>query len=124
MGGSVVTAKLFLSVITGDKSGVPGNGKVLTSGPNDRVFLNFIDHGGVGIVAFPNGPLLHASALSKALQTMQKKDMFKELVFYMEACESGSMFPDLTQNGKVLAVTAANGKESSWGTYCGAEAMV
>jgi legumain len=116
--GSIVTAKLFLSVITGEESGVPDGGKVLKSGPNDRVFLNFIDHGGVGIVAFPNGPLLHASALSKALQTMQKKDMFKELVFYMEACESGSMFPDLTQNGKILAVTASNAKESSWGYYC------
>jgi legumain len=50
--------------------------------------------------------------------------MFKELVFYMEACESGSMFPDLESSGKVLAVTAANGKESSWGTYCGDEAKV
>jgi len=116
--GNIVTAKLFLSVITGDESGVPDGGKVLKSGPKDRVFLNFIDHGGVGIIAFPNGPLLHASQLSKALQTMQKKDMFKELLFYMEACESGSMFPDLTESGKIFAVTASNAKESSYGYYC------
>jgi len=116
--GSIVTAKLFLSVITGEESGVPDGGKVLKSGPNDRVFLNFVDHGGVGIVAFPNGPLLHASELSKALQTMQKKDMFKDLLFYMEACESGSMFPDLKASSKIFAVTASNAKESSWGYYC------
>jgi len=116
--GSIVTAKLFLSVITGEESEVPNGGKVLKSGPNDRVFLNFVDHGGVGIVAFPNGPLLHASELSKALKTMQKKDMFKELLFYMEACESGSMFPDLSENSKIFAVTASNAKESSWGYYC------
>lgn len=42
----------------------------------------------------------------------------------MEACESGSMFPDLTKDGKFLAITAANGHESSWGTYCGAQAKV
>ncbi|CAK8988586.1 unnamed protein product [Durusdinium trenchii] len=41
-----------------------------------------------------------------------------------EACESGSMLPDLKDDGKILAVTASNGKESSWGTYCGDEAVV
>jgi len=116
--GSVVTAKLFLNVILGKESAIPGGGKVLRSGPNDRVFLNFIDHGGVGIVAFPNGPVLHASQLSKALKQMQQKRMFNELIFYMEACESGSMFPNLTHHGKIFAVTASNASESSWGTYC------
>jgi legumain len=122
--GDIVTAALFTSVITGDMSGVPANGRVLSSGPEDKVFLFFVDHGGVGIVAFPNGPALTVKALSSTIKAMQSKSMFKELVFYMEACESGSMFPDLTSNGKVLAVTAANGKESSWGTYCGSEATV
>jgi legumain len=122
--GDIVTAKLFTSVITGDMSGVPANGKVLKSGPDDHVFIFFVDHGGVGIVAFPNGPALTVKDLSSTITTMQSKTMFKELVFYMEACESGSMFPDLTSSGKVLAVTAANGKESSWGTYCGSEAKV
>eukprot|EP00913_Durusdinium_trenchii_P002233 g2063.t1 len=55
---------------------------------------------------------------------MQSQKMFNQLVFYMEACESGSMFPDLKDDGKILAVTASNGKESSWGTYCGDEAVV
>jgi len=91
---------------------------------NDKVFLNFIDHGGVGIVAFPNGPFMHANTLAQNIKTMQSKKMFKEAVFYMEACESGSMFPDLTKDGKFLAITAANGHESSWGTYCGAQAKV
>jgi legumain len=113
--GNIVTAELFTKVITGDES---AGGKVLKSGPNDRVFLNFIDHGGVGIIAFPNGPLLHAKDLSTALKAMQSKKMFNELVFYMEACESGSMFPDLTTDGKIYAVTAANAQESSWGYYC------
>lgn len=116
--GDQVTAQLFLSVIAGDESAVPAGGKVLKSGKSDRVFLNFVDHGGVGIISFPNGPVLHRADLSAALKTMQQKEMFSELVFYMEACESGSMFPDLTPDGKIFAVTAANAEESSWGYYC------
>jgi len=124
--GDIVTADLFLKVITGDDASLPkgGSGKVLKSKATDRVFLNFVDHGGVGIVAFPNGPLLYATDLSKALKTMQSKQMFQELVFYMEACESGSMFPDLTKDGKIFAVTASNAQESSWGSYCDPDDVV
>merc|ERR1719230_1847430 len=43
--------------------------------------------------------------------------MFNRLVFYLEACESGSMFEGMDIPG-VYALTAANGRESSWGTYC------
>ena len=27
----------------------------ISSGPNDHVFVNFVDHGAPGIVAFPDG---------------------------------------------------------------------
>ena len=27
---------------------------IFNSGPNDRVFINFVDHGAPGLVAFPN----------------------------------------------------------------------
>jgi legumain len=111
--GDVVTKYLFLQVITGNSS---AGGPVLQSGPEDRVFLNFVDHGGVGIVAFPNGPLLTVSELSDGLETMKQKGMYDELVFYMEACESGSMFPSPPSNA--FALTAANADESSWATYC------
>ena len=44
-----------------------------------------------------------------------------QMTLYVEACESGSLFtghaPALNAMG-VYAVTAANGSESSWGTYC------
>eukprot|EP00929_Paragymnodinium_shiwhaense_P005808 TRINITY_DN1081_c0_g3_i1.p1 TRINITY_DN1081_c0_g3~~TRINITY_DN1081_c0_g3_i1.p1 ORF type:complete len:479 (+),score=128.69 TRINITY_DN1081_c0_g3_i1:58-1437(+) len=116
--GSQVTAQLFLDVITGNAAGTPQGGKVLKSGPDNRVFLNFVDHGGVNIIAFPNGPFLHANDLMKALDSMKTKNMFKELLFYMEACESGSMFPTLSTSSNIYAVTAANAKESSWGYYC------
>mmetsp|Transcript_97761 Transcript_97761/g.134495 ORF Transcript_97761/g.134495 Transcript_97761/m.134495 type:complete len:89 (+) Transcript_97761:519-785(+) len=49
---------------------------------------------------------------------MTEKKMFDQLVFYIEACESGSMFPELASNTSVYAMTAANASESSWGYYC------
>jgi len=45
--------------------------------------------------------------------------MYDQLVIYLEACESGSMFEGiLDATISVYATTAANSEESSWGTYC------
>jgi len=50
--------------------------------------------------------------------------MFAELVFYLETCESGSMFPNLEAFENIYAVTASNATLSSWGAYCGSDAVV
>ena len=49
---------------------------------------------------------------------MHKNMLYDELVFYIEACESGSMFPKLTEDMKVYAATASNATDSSFATYC------
>lgn len=50
---------------------------------------------------------------------MSENSMYKQMVFYIEACESGSMFEGiLAENINVYAVTASNAHESSWGYYC------
>jgi legumain len=50
---------------------------------------------------------------------MAENNMFKRLVFYLEACESGSMFQGILPTGlEIFATTAANADESSWATYC------
>ena len=117
--GKVVTAKLFLDVLQGNADKVPAGGKVLKSGPTDKVFVNFADHGGAGIVEFPNGPYLHAADLNAALKVMHTKTMYDKLVFYMEACNGGSMFANqLPTDINVYATTAASPSEPSWGTYC------
>ncbi len=121
--GKDVTPKNFMHVLLGEKTEVPDGKPVLESTSGDRVFVNFVDHGGTGIIAFPGGglfgqKLLHAADLVQTLTTMHSNNMYKELVFYMEACESGSMFAKLPKNLNIYATTAANAKESSWGTYC------
>jgi legumain len=55
---------------------------------------------------------------------MTDKKMYKEMVFYIESCESGSMFPDLDESSNVYAMTASNAELSSWAAYCGRDAKV
>ena len=98
---------------------------MLGSTKDDRVFVYFADHGGVGLVAMPVGDPVYAPDLIDALRYMSSNNRFLELVFYMEACESGSMFEGLLPNdANIYATTAANSQESSYGTYCGEDSSV
>jgi len=54
---------------------------------------------------------------------MSDNKMFNKLTFYLETCESGSMFEDMAIPG-IYALSASNPSESSWGSYCGSEAKV
>jgi len=73
-------------------SGV-GSGKTLESTKEDNVFLAFFDHGASGLIAFPS-EYLYANDFVAALTAMK----YKKAVYYLEACESGSMFVSLPKN--------------------------
>ncbi|CAL8100981.1 unnamed protein product [Calicophoron daubneyi] len=50
---------------------------------------------------------------------MYRNRQYKRMLLLIEACYSGSMFEDLLpENINVLALTAANSRESSYGTFC------
>lgn len=116
--GDAVTPEMFVNVLLGNASATGGR-RVLNSSENDRVFVNFVDHGARGFVVFPKGEELSAKTLARTLKQMHAAKKYKELVFYMEACESGSMFSSrFLKKINAFATTAANGLESSWGTYC------
>ena len=56
---------------------------------------------------------------------MHEKKMYKELVFYLEACHAGSMFEKLLpSNISIYTTTAANPHESSYAEYCSSDAKV
>jgi len=115
--GSDVTPENFMKVLTGTASG-----KNLGSTADDNVFVFFSDHGAAGLIAFPSSEL-HKADLQNTFETMHSNNMYKKLTFYLETCESGSMFEGLSTPG-VYALSAASPSESSWGTYCGSDAMV
>ncbi|MCQ2821548.1 MAG: hypothetical protein MJ252_30185 [archaeon] len=119
--GSKVTPANFQKVMTGDSSA----GKALASTSSSNVFVFFSDHGSSGLIAFPSG-YLYADQLKTTLNTMYTKKMYKKLVFYLEACYSGSMFnkfTDMSSKG-IYGVTAATANQSSYAKYCGSQAKV
>jgi hypothetical protein len=117
--GADVTPQNFMDVLTGAASG-----KKLESTSEDNVFIFFSDHGAPGLIAFPGSAgVLHKEDLQSTFQTMSDKKMFNKLTMYLETCESGSMFQDMSIPG-VYALSASNPTESSWGSYCGSEAVV
>ncbi|KAJ1373475.1 hypothetical protein KIN20_035881 [Parelaphostrongylus tenuis] len=116
---SSVNPENFLNILKGNATGVKGgNGRVIESNPDDRIFVYFTDHGGVGLISFPE-EILTVKQLNTALNWMHENNRYSQLVFYLESCESGSMFENVLKSTiNVYAITAANGHESSWGTYC------
>lgn len=50
--GKDVNKNNFLAVLLGKKSALTGagSGKVISSGPNDHVFVYYSDHGGPGVL--------------------------------------------------------------------------
>ncbi|CAN4099809.1 unnamed protein product [Withania somnifera] len=118
--GEDVNADNFFNVILANRSGITGgSGKVLNSGPNDHIFIYYTDHGGPGIISMPTG-VVYANDLINVLKKKHASGTYSKLVFYLEACESGSMFDGLLPEGlNIYVTTASKPDENSWGTYCG-----
>jgi len=118
--GDDVTVENVLAVLQGEKDKVRGgNGKVLESTEEDRLFFFHGGHGGDGILEFPHEALMTAKQYNDALKNMQNKKMYKELVFYLLACHSGSIFEgQLEDNQNIWAFTAASPDDSAYGKDC------
>uniref|UniRef100_A0A1I7RQE4 legumain n=1 Tax=Bursaphelenchus xylophilus TaxID=6326 RepID=A0A1I7RQE4_BURXY len=116
--GADVNPTTFMNVLTGNDV---GEGPVLNSTEKDKVFVYFVDHGEDGVLVFQSNDtdnVLSVQDLNDTLSEMTRKGMYKELVFYVEACLSGSMFQPIAKNFENLyAITAANGEESSYPDY-------
>eukprot|EP00045_Choanoeca_perplexa_P001240 m.18509 g.18509 ORF g.18509 m.18509 type:complete len:425 (-) comp10822_c0_seq1:27-1301(-) len=114
-----VSPENFLNIIEGNAAAMKGvgTGRVLQSTAEDHVFINFVDHGGPQVIAFPQ-ELLNSSRLHQAFTTMHAKKMYKQMMFYLESCESGSMFQnDLVGSLNIFATTAADATQSSFACY-------
>ncbi|KAG6532673.1 hypothetical protein ZIOFF_006523 [Zingiber officinale] len=118
--GEDVNVNNFFAVLLGNKTALNGgSGKVVDSGPDDRIFVFYSDHGGPGILGMPTYPYLYSDELVDVLKKKHALGSYKSLVFYLEACESGSIFEGLLpEDINIYATTASNAYESSWGTYC------
>jgi legumain len=122
-------AQNFINCITGNKDKITitnerSTGRVLQTTEKDNVWMFFSDHGNDNLIAFPT-TTLYADQLNEALKTMHTKKMYNKLVFYLEACYSGSMFENkLPTDINIYATTAANAHQSSYAYYCGSQAVI
>ncbi|KAJ6798745.1 vacuolar-processing enzyme beta-isozyme 1 [Iris pallida] len=118
--GEQVTSKNLYAVLLGNKTAVEGgSGKVVDSKSNDHIFIYYSDHGGPGVLGMPNMPYLYAVDFIEVLKKKHASNSYKEMVIYVEACESGSIFEGMMpEDLNIYVTTASNAEESSWGTYC------
>jgi len=122
--GEEVNKDTFKSVLLGEsplqniQQNPEAKRKVLNSTKDDNVFVYYTDHGAQGAVEMPYGDPLWADELIDTLAEMRKRGKFKNLVFYLEACESGSMFENLLNKEMgVYAMTASSPDEPSYAYY-------
>lgn len=118
-----INVELYSAILLGDAAKVTEltgieNPKVLKTTSEDNIFLYYIDHGGDNIVAMPSGGYLTAETLVGLIKQMYEKKMYNRLVYYLEACESGSMWQKLPTDINAYALSSTLPDESSWGTYC------
>lgn len=116
--GSEVKKDNLLKALRGERVG-----KHLMSNANSKIFFTYFDHGAPGLLGFPR-EFMYADELLDAFKFMHENKMYKEMVVYIEACESGSIFKNLDTSMNIYALSAANAKESSWATYCDPDDMV
>ena len=93
------------------------NPKVLHSTADDNVMLYFTSHGSSGHIVVGNS-MVSNTELMETIKYMHKHKMYKNFLFLMEACYSGSMFPDLTADLNVYAITAADYRHPSFESHC------
>lgn len=116
--GDDVNPQTFMKVLLGDPELKSQGKKVLESGPDDNVFIYFSNHGGSLVILFPND-MLSARDLMSTLNQMHTKQMYNNMLFYLDTCESGSMFEGiLPDNISIYATTSASSTEPAWNCFC------
>ncbi|KAF4361262.1 hypothetical protein F8388_001151 [Cannabis sativa] len=67
----------------------------------------------------PNMPFLYGMDFIEVLKKKHAAGTYREMVIYVEACESGSIFEGIMpKDMNIYVTTASNAQENSWGTYC------
>ena len=118
----MVSAELFMATLRGDKAEVTKltgveNPKVIESTSEDTIFVYYMDHGAVGFCEVGDSEL-EEEVLMETINTMYEKKQYKEMVFYFEACHSGSMFVNLKKGKNVYAFTGSDAEHSAWMCNC------
>ena len=117
-----INKKVFLGIISGDAEAVAAatgkkDPKVLAAGPEDTVFTYFIDHGMNGVICVGNDFVFEMDFIA-ALKKAHEKQIYGKWVWFMEACHSGSMFPNLPSDWNIYVMTSADADHDASMSNC------
>ena len=117
-----MSAKVMLAIMRADVDALKEltgkeNPKVLHSTEEDDIMLYFTSHGGPGSILV-GSTTVSDKELMETIKYMHEHKMYKNFLFLMEACYSGSMFLDLPKDLNVYAITAADNQHSSYESHC------
>ena len=123
--GKSVNPMNILAALRGDKDAIDCQGakctkKVIESTADDNIFFYFADHGAPGLIAMPDGSpggYLYEKNLTATIKQMHAQKAYKQMLIYIEACESGSMGENLPNDIDVYMTTAATSWQSSYAWY-------
>ena len=118
----MVSAELFMATLSGDKAEVTKltgveNPKVIESTSEDTIFVYYMDHGSIGVCEVGKSDL-RETTLMETIDKMFTNKQYKKMVFYFEACHSGSMFRKLPADKNVYAMTGSDAEHSAWMSSC------
>ena len=116
-----LTKKALFNCLLGIEDG--SGKKVLKSTSEDRVFINYYDHGAPDLIALIN-ERIKKDELQDVLKQMHEKKMYKELVFYLEACDSATMMEGFPDDLNIYVVTSTDAAVSGWACFCPPEDIV
>lgn len=110
-----VTIENFFNVLQGKKEAMNGigSGRVIESGPDDYIFLDFVGYGSDEILIFPNNEILTSDQLFKGLNELVKNNRFAKMFIFVDAPDSGSVFDDLEDDKNIFVMTSSDLMESA-----------
>ena len=117
-----ITPEIVLAIITQNEeelkklTGLP-NPKVFHTTEEDTIFIYYSDHGYEGGVGC-GSTVMTTAQIQGALKTLHTNKGYSKLAFFLEACESGSVFDTLPSDLNIYAFTSANATEPAWCEHC------
>ncbi len=109
---SELTAQDFLSILSGEKSDRIHD--VIEAGCNDNVFVYWCGHGVPGGMCWNDDDYgMTGDVLAASLSRMYAEGRYRKLLMMVEACFSGGVMESCEGIPRVLAITAADGEETS-----------
>lgn len=120
--GKMIEPEIILAIIKQDEEKVKEltgleNPKVFHTTEEDTIFIYYSDHGYEGGVGCGSG-VITTEQMQDALKYLHENKKYSKLAFFLEACESGSVFATLPTDLNIYALTSANQTEPAWCDYC------